>query len=218
MFSPREGGLVRGWPGRIEGDRVIQLAAQTLQAYFTGGGVAREHAEYAFEDVVFRAPVLQPPSIRIFGRDGDFHFANPAAIHGPDDVVHVPVGASGIVPVARLAAIAGAAGTIGGYTLMNDWEAPELTGTKATDFATSLGPIVITPDEFRADAVDFQALADRAAENTKLVPGDLIVAPGGSRKELVGPGGIGEVTLPPFGTLRNPVATAAPQPGGAATS
>ena len=130
MFSPREGGLVRGWPGRIEGDRVIQLAAQTLQAYFTGGGVAREHAEYAFDDVVLRAPVLQPPSIRIFGRDGDFHFANPAAIHGPDDVVHVPVGASGIVPVARLAAIVGAAGTIGGYTLMNDWEAPELTGTQ----------------------------------------------------------------------------------------
>ena len=64
--------------------------------------------------------------VRIFGRDGDFVFANPAAIHGPDDVVHVPEGASGIVPVTRLAAIVGAAGTIGGYTLMNDWEAPEL--------------------------------------------------------------------------------------------
>ena len=218
MFSPRESGLVRGWPGRIEGDRVIQLAAQTLQAYFTGGGIAREHAEYSLEDVMLRAPVLQPPSIRIFGRDGDFVFANPAAIHGPDDIVHVPFGVSGIVPVARLAAIVGAAGTIGGYTLMNDWEAPELTGAKATDFATSLGPIVITSPEFRADAVDFQALADRAAENTTLVPGDLIVAPGGSRKELVGAGEIGEVTLAPFGSLRNSVAAAAAQPGGAATS
>ena len=29
MFSPKGMDLERGWPGRIEGDRVIQLAAQT---------------------------------------------------------------------------------------------------------------------------------------------------------------------------------------------
>ena len=50
MFSPRTA-LERGWPGRIEGDRVIQLAAQTLQSFFTGGGRAREHAEYPLDDV-----------------------------------------------------------------------------------------------------------------------------------------------------------------------
>ena len=50
MFSPLEN-PVRGWPGRVEGDRVIQLAAQTLQAFFTGGGQAREHAEYPLADV-----------------------------------------------------------------------------------------------------------------------------------------------------------------------
>ena len=38
MFSPRDQDLERGWPGRIDGDKVIQLAAQTLQAFFTGGG------------------------------------------------------------------------------------------------------------------------------------------------------------------------------------
>ena len=27
MFSPRELDLERGWPGRIDGDRVVQLAA-----------------------------------------------------------------------------------------------------------------------------------------------------------------------------------------------
>ena len=32
MFSPKGHQLERGWPGRIEGDRVIQLAAQTLQS------------------------------------------------------------------------------------------------------------------------------------------------------------------------------------------
>ena len=46
MFTPKELALERGWPGRIDGDRVIQLAAQTLQSFFTGGGSAREHAEY----------------------------------------------------------------------------------------------------------------------------------------------------------------------------
>src|SRR3989442_12705968 len=80
MFTPKELGLERGWPGRIDGDTVIQLAAQTLQAFFTGGAQAREHAEYPLADVVFRAPVLHPPSVRIFGEDNDFVFANPAAI------------------------------------------------------------------------------------------------------------------------------------------
>ena len=66
MFSPKERELERGWPGRIEGDRVIQLAAQTLQAFFTGGGSAREHAEFALADVMLRPPVLHPGAVRIF--------------------------------------------------------------------------------------------------------------------------------------------------------
>ena len=203
MFSPREMGLERGWPGRIEGDRVVQLAAQTLQSYFTGGGEAREHADYALADVLLRAPVLNPPSVRIFGRDGDFVFANPASIHGPDDVVHVPEGATGIVPVTRVAAIVGAERRIGGYTLMNDWDAPELGGTKAVDFAISLGPIVVTPDELQLADVDFDALVAHAGANTRLLPGDLITAPGGSRKEMLHPGDTAEIGMAPFGTLRN---------------
>ena len=59
MFTPLEHD-VRGWPGRIEGDRVIQLAAQTLEAYFTGGGNAREHAEYALDEVRLLAPGAAP--------------------------------------------------------------------------------------------------------------------------------------------------------------
>ena len=66
MFTPKELALVRGWPGRIEGDRVIQLAAQTLQAFFTGGGNAREHAEYPLGEVDLRPPVLHPPAVRDF--------------------------------------------------------------------------------------------------------------------------------------------------------
>jgi 2-keto-4-pentenoate hydratase/2-oxohepta-3-ene-1,7-dioic acid hydratase in catechol pathway len=204
MFSPVEMDLERGWPGRIEGDTVVQLAAQTLQAFFTGGGGAREHAEYALDDVELRAPVLHPPSVRIFAPGGDFVFANPAAIHGPEDVVHVPEGATGIVPVARIAAIIGAGGAIGGYTLMNDWNAPELEGVKVFDFATSLGPVVVTPDEYAVNDVDFPALVAYAGKNTRLLPGEIIAAPG-HQQELVKAGDIAEVSLPPFGTLRNPV-------------
>src|SRR5438105_11324492 len=112
MFSPKGHHLERGWPGLIEGDVVHQLAAQTLQSYFTGGGTARRHAEYALEDVELRAPVLHPPAVRDFyafdrhvktarasrgldmPREWDeipvFYFSNPAAIYAPNDDVPYP--------------------------------------------------------------------------------------------------------------------------------
>ena len=66
MFTPRELQLERGWPGLIEGDVVYQLAAQALQAFFTGGGNARRHAAFPLADVDLRPPVAQPPSVRDF--------------------------------------------------------------------------------------------------------------------------------------------------------
>ena len=66
MFHPVGHPMERGWVGRVDGDRVVHLAAQTLQSFFTGGGTAREHAEYPLEETVLLAPVLHPPSIRIF--------------------------------------------------------------------------------------------------------------------------------------------------------
>ena len=199
MFSPVGHDLERGWPGRIDGDRVTQLAAQTLQSFFTGGGGAREHAEYPLDGVVLRAPVLHPPSVRIFDDDGDFRFANPAAIRGPEDTVRLPDGVDEIRPVLRVAAVIGADGAIGGFTLMNDWLAPSLPGTKAHDFAISLGPVVIT------DTIDgLGDLVAVAARNTRLLPGDVIAAPG-EPKEPVGAGDIVELSLPPFGVLRSPV-------------
>src|SRR6185503_10206775 len=66
MFRPKGTGLERGWPGRVDGDEVVQLAAQTLQAFFTGGGGAREHARYRLDEVELRPPVLHPPGVRVF--------------------------------------------------------------------------------------------------------------------------------------------------------
>lgn len=174
MFSPRGRDLERGWPGRIDGDHVVQLAAQTLQAFFTGGGLAREHAVYRLADVVLRAPVLHPPSVRIFEGD-DFRFANPAAIVAGDVVPPLPEGATELVPVRREAAVIGAAGAIGGFTALVEWTAPELHGEKARDFALALGPVVTTPDGVPPRA-DWELRVAHAAANTQLYPGDVLAA------------------------------------------
>jgi fumarylacetoacetate (FAA) hydrolase len=226
MFSPKGAHLERGWPGRIEGDRVIQLAAQTLQSFFTGGGQAREHAEYPLAEVELRPPVLHPPSVRDFyafeqhvktaranrGLDVPtewyeqpvFYFSNPAAIYGPEEAVPYPDGTRELDYELEVAAIIGADGQIGGFTVMNDWSARDLQRqemkvglgpAKGKDFATSLGPVVVTPDEFdgrrgamtarvngeersRGDLVDMHwrwpDLLAQAGRNTRLCPGDVI--------------------------------------------
>jgi fumarylacetoacetase-like protein len=208
MFSPADRDLERGWPGRIDGDRVVQLAAQTLQAFFTGGGGAREHDVFAIEDVVLRAPVLHPGSVRIFDGD-DFVFGNPACIYGPDEPVPLPQGAGQVEPQLRLAAVIGAA-MIGGFTLMNDWFAPELGGAKSHDFATSLGPVVVTPDEFAGGGVDWDALLDHAELNTRLFPGDIVAGPVLERHGPLGPGESVELAIEGIGVLRNPVSELQP--------
>jgi 2-keto-4-pentenoate hydratase/2-oxohepta-3-ene-1,7-dioic acid hydratase in catechol pathway len=203
MFSPRDRDLPRGWPGRIEGDRVIQLAAQTLQAFFTGGGTAREHDEFALDDVVLRAPVLYPPTVRIFGSDGDFSFGNSAAIYGPEDEIALPAGAEQVESDLRIAAVIGAEGAIGGFTLMNDWIAAELVGAKSRDFAISLGPAVVTPDEFPLRD-DWIPLLERAGRNTRLLPGDILAA-GSMRDGPYRAGDVVELKLDEIGVLRNTV-------------
>jgi hypothetical protein len=203
MFSPRERELERGWPGRLDGDHVVQLAAQTLQAFFTGGGQAREHAEYGLDEVVLRPPVLHPPSVRVFSSDGDFSFANPASIYGPDDEVPLPADADWVDSELRLAAVIGAEGAIGGFTLMNDWVAPELAGAKARDFALSLGPLVVTADDF-APSDDWDSLVAHAAANTRLFPGD-VIAVGSVRDGPHRAGDIVELAVEGIGVLRNAV-------------
>lgn len=199
MFSPRGRGLERGWPGRIDGDRVVQLAAQTLQAFFTGGGHAREHAEYPLADVELRAPVLRPPSVRIFSA-GEFVFANPAAIQGPGDPVRLPAGAAEIVPLLRQTAIIGADGQIAAFTQLVEWVAPALDGAKGRDFALTLGPVALTPDEL--PGLRFEPLLEHAARNTRLLPGDLLAEPVADEREPVRAGDLVELGGAPFGVLR----------------
>jgi len=159
MFTPKELALARGWPGRIEGDRVIQFAAQTLQSFFTGGGSAREHAEYALADVDLLPPVLAPPSVRDFmafeqhvataraARGAEvpkewyeipvFYFSNPAAIYGPGADVPYPEGTNELDYELECAAMIGAEGMIAGFTVMNDWSARDL---QRAEMRVGLGP------------------------------------------------------------------------------
>jgi fumarylacetoacetate (FAA) hydrolase len=265
MFSPRGLGLERGWPGRIEGDRVVQLAAQTLESFFTGGGRARAHAEFPLDEVELRAPVLHPPSVRDFyafeqhvatarARRGlevprewyeqpVFYFSNPAAIYGPDETVPYPAGTEELDYELEVAAIVGAGGAIGGFTIMNDWSARDwqrsemrvgLGPAKGKDFATSLGPVVVTPDELgdlrlelvarvngeersRGNLGDiyhpWEAIVAHAARNTVLRPGDVLgsgTVGTGCILELgdgrwLRPGDVVELEAEGIGVLRNEV-------------
>jgi fumarylacetoacetate (FAA) hydrolase len=241
MFSPKGRNLERGWPGRIEGDRVVQLAAQTLQSFLSGGGQAREHAEFQLADVDLRAPVLHPPSVRDFSTfrrpDLAFYFSNPTAIFGPDDRIPYPDGSDELDYETEIAAVIGADGQIGGFTLMNDWTARDvlrreladgLGPAKSKDFATSLGPALVTPDEFdgangtvivrvngeerrRGDLGEmrrsWREIVATAACNTRLVPGDVIGSGGAVAGEeddpWLRPGDLVEVEHEAIGSLRN---------------
>jgi hypothetical protein len=181
MFTPRDRALDRGWPGRLDDDHVVQLAAQTLQSFFTGGGQAREHAVWPLSDVLFRAPVLHPPSVRIFEDTDTFAFANAAAIRHPDLEVTAPTGAHALRALTRPTAVIGADGEIGGFTTMTEWRAEGLAPPKDRDFALALGPLVVTPEEWDAhdDGFDWASAAAYAARGTVLRPGDLLAGPAG---------------------------------------
>jgi fumarylacetoacetate (FAA) hydrolase len=257
---------VRGWVGTIESNRVVHLAAQSLASFFTGGGSAREHDEYALEDVRLLAPVPRPLSVRdayafeehirnaarVTGRAGVpdewyelpiFYFSNPAAIYGPEDEIPFPAGSEELDYELEVAAVIGAEGAIGGFTVMNDWSARDLQRkemkvglgpAKGKDFATSLGPIVVTPDELgdlRLEMVarvngeersrgnlgdmyhSWEAILERAAANTQLVPGDVIgsgtvgtgcILEHGDGRWLQ-PGDVVELEVEGIGVLRNVV-------------
>jgi hypothetical protein len=191
MFHPNDNPLERGWVGRVDGDRVLHLAAQTLQSFFLGGSGAREHAEYPLADVTFLVPV-QAPTVRVFSAPDAFRFANATALVGPN----VAVAGTVLTASARIAAVIGAEGTIGGFSALLEWQDPaESPAVKQSDFGLVLGPVVVTPDEIDPGAAVVRlavesvheerspsgfAWADAvalAARRTVLRPGDVIAGP-----------------------------------------
>jgi fumarylacetoacetate (FAA) hydrolase len=150
-----------------------------------------------------------------------FYFTNPAALIGPDDPMPRPTGSRALDFELEVACIIGREASdldpddpatldvIAGFMLMNDWSARDLQvaemsvglgPVKGKDFATSVGPWIVTKDELgdptngkwscqvdvyvegrHAGGADIASatfgwneMVARASENTRLMPGDLL--------------------------------------------
>ena len=135
-----------------------------------------------------------------------FYFSNPAAVYGDGDEVPRPPDTQALDYELELALVIGDQGRPEGFTITNDWSARDLQAremqvglgpAKGKDFATSLGPALVSPDELPGD-LDLRAVArvngevrtdsrtggmhfswaqlvETAARNTPgLMPGDVI--------------------------------------------
>jgi fumarylacetoacetate (FAA) hydrolase len=96
-----------------------------------------------------------------------FYFSNPAAVYRDGDEVPKPADTRMLDYELELACVIGDDGRPAGFTVMNDWSARDLQGkemsvglgpAKGKDFATSLGPELVSPDELPAD-LDMRATA-----------------------------------------------------------
>ena len=137
-----------------------------------------------------------------------FYFSNPAGICGPGDEVARPTNCNMLDFELEIAAVMATDNEIAGFTLMNDWSARDLQmkemtvglgPAKGKDFATSLGPKLVTPDElpYEDGRLHLEAsvtvngeevalcdaskqhytwpqIVEQAARDTELKPGDVL--------------------------------------------
>lgn len=101
-----------------------------------------------------------------------FYFTNPNAVFGDEDVIAYPPYTNALDYELEIAAVIGKSGMnikpedapayIFGYTIFNDWSARDvqrkemavgLGPAKGKDFASSFGPVIVTPDELADRAV-----------------------------------------------------------------
>ena len=157
------------------GDERGRLRAPTMIDWLEGAG--REHAGevlggeplapvpeppslrdfFAFEGHVAAGWRRRGGSIPSYWYEAPaFYFSNPASIVGPGAEVRCPAACRRLDFELEIAAVIGGDGAIAGFTLMNDWSARDIQAgemsvglgpAKAKDFATSLGPWLVTPDE-----------------------------------------------------------------------
>jgi len=200
-------------------DEVFPLAALTLLPPVPRPPSVRDF--YAFEQHVRtarqrRGLEMEPDWYEL----PVFYFSNPAAVVGPFDDVAVPPGSAQLDFELEVAAVVGREGAdldpveaeahIAGFCVMNDWSARDVQRremklsmgpVKGKDFATSLGPYLVTPDEvepFRRDRAydlpmrawvngreyshasladiywSFGEMVAYASRGTRILPGDVI--------------------------------------------
>lgn len=215
--------------GRLEDERVAVLRSPTLLDWLRGGreDVCEELALaevdlqaplpeppsvrdfFAFEGHVATGWRLRGGEIpAAWYAAPTFYFSNPASVHGPGEPVRRPAATEMLDFELEIAAVIGASGDIAGFTLLNDWSARDvqreemtvgLGPAKGKDFALSLGPWLVTPDELpyedgrlrleatasvngreltRTSAAEqhfsWPELVAHAARDTRLRPGDVL--------------------------------------------
>jgi fumarylacetoacetate (FAA) hydrolase len=193
--------------GRSPTGRTFPLADVRLRAPVPTPPSIRDF--YAFEGHVaagFRRRGMQIPPA--WYEQPVFYFSNPAAVFGPGEEIRRPAGCERLDFELEIAAVIGPEGAIAGFTLMNDWSARDIQShemtvglgpAKGKDFATSLGPWLVTPDGLpydgewlhleatvtvngrgvaHADSEPMQfswpELVAQAASGTRLRPGDVL--------------------------------------------
>jgi 2-keto-4-pentenoate hydratase/2-oxohepta-3-ene-1,7-dioic acid hydratase in catechol pathway len=135
-----------------------------------------------------------------------FYFTSPYALIGAHDDVAVPPGCQVLDYELEVAVVVGRDGAslspeqarehVFGYTVLNDWSARDLQRremnvhlgpAKGKDFATTLGPWLVTADELEQyrDAAGFLALDLRASVNGTLTGQDLLYNMGWPFEELI---------------------------------
>ena len=135
-----------------------------------------------------------------------FYFSNPHSLIGAYDDVEVPPGCQLLDFELEVAAVIGTAGRnltpaqardhIAGYVIMNDWSARDLQAremavhlgpAKGKDFATTLGPWLVTTDEIeeRRDADGFLDLEMTVHVNGAHVGSDTLANMSWTFEELV---------------------------------
>ena len=133
-----------------------------------------------------------------------FYFTNPYALIGAHDDVHIPSGCALFDFELEVAAVVGRDGRslqpdqveIFGYTIMNDWSARDLQRremkvnlgpAKGKDFASTLGPWLVTADELEPyrDPDGFLALEMSVSVNGIRIGNDLLSNMGWPFEELV---------------------------------
>jgi len=219
LIEAGEAGLDRA--RRAESGKYLPLSSVTLHAPILRPTTLRD--AYAFETHVKTANANRGREVPAeWYKFPIFYFTNPNNIFGPDDEIPYPPYTSELDYELEIAAVIGKPGRdiptgdapqhIFGFTIFNDWSARDvqreemkvsLGPAKGKDFASSLGPCIVTLDELADRAVgrpgvydlamracvngeersrgnfkdiywSFGDILARASESVTLLPGDVI--------------------------------------------
>lgn len=182
------------------------LQPPTIRDFMAYEGHASMGGQWQLDESFYRLPV--------------FYFSNPLCVYGPGETVPFPSASRKFDYELELAAVIGKGGSniaaadamdhIAGFTIFNDWSCRDLQRDEMTmnlgpakgkDSASSLGPMIITRDEFgarlqggqlslrarvRVNGVewadctsagmqhDWPAMIERASRDSRIAPGDII--------------------------------------------